>query len=456
VTSRRVLAVRRLSGRSSDPLLAAAVLVDRYGLAVLASREPNAAYGRFSFVAAEPDAEVTSIDPFAGGPAESDAGPFGFAPRFIGVVPFEARRPALERPAWSKPDTRPKPALTAVRWLRYPAVVVFDHARDEVHVVGESDGAARDLETRVVGAASSLGPRAAFRLQVGCAEDDAAHITRVARAIELIRAGDLYQVNVARRLDLTLTNARGGRPGPMETLAVFAALVDGAPSPFGAFLAMPDGARVLSTSPELALAADRGPGGASFGALVTEPIKGTRPRGADAAADARLAAELDADPKERAELAMIVDVERNDLARVCARGSVEVAGPPRVVTHATVHHRVAVVRGLARPDVSREEVLEALLPSGSVTGAPKVRAMEVIAALESARRGLYTGALGYAGWDGSMRLAMAIRTAVLEPSGAGAYGVGGGIVVDSDPRRELEETLWKSLQLQRIIHPEPA
>ena len=107
---------------------------------------------------------------------------------------------------------------------------------------------------------------------------------------------------------------------------------------------------------------------------------------------------------------MIVDVERNDLARVCERGSVEVAGEPRVVSHRTVHHRVATVRGRTRPGVSREEVLRAMLPSGSVTGAPKVRAMEIIARLESARRGVYTGAFGYAGHDGSMRLAMAIRT----------------------------------------------
>ena len=158
--------------------------------------------------------------------------------------------------------------------------------------------------------------------------------------------------------------------------------------------------------------------------------------------------ELDQDPKELAELTMIVDVERNDLGRVAIPGSVRVTSPPRVVTHRTVHHRVACVAARARPDVSRDDVLRALLPSGSVTGAPKVRAMEVIAALEPRRRGLYTGAIGHVAHDGSLTLSMAIRTAVLRGD-EGEYWTGGGIVADSDPEREVEETRWKALQLQR-------
>jgi len=183
-----------------------------------------------------------------------------------------------------------------------------------------------------------------------------------------------------------------------------------------------------------------------FSALATEPIKGTRPRGGDADQDEALARELDADPKERAELAMIIDVERNDLGSVCQVGSVDLAVPPQVVTHRTIHHRKARVVGRARSDVSRTQVLEAMVPSGSVTGAPKVRAMEVIRQLEDQRRGLYTGGLGFVAHDGSVTLTMAIRTLVLRGD-RGYYWTGGGIVADSDPVVERQETAWKALQV---------
>jgi anthranilate synthase component 1 len=146
---------------------------------------------------------------------------------------------------------------------------------------------------------------------------------------------------------------------------------------------------------------------------------------------------------------MIVDVERHDLGRVAAPGSVRVIRAPAVVTHRTVHHREAWIAARVRAGVRRDEVLRAVLPSGSVTGAPKVRAMEVIATLEARRRGLYTGGIGYVAHDGSVSLAMAIRTGVVRPDGEGEYLSGGGIVWDSDPRRELEETRWKALQLAR-------
>ena len=126
--------------------------------------------------------------------------------------------------------------------------------------------------------------------------------------------------------------------------------------------------------------------------------------------------------------------------------------PPHVVTHRTIHHRVATLVGLARPEVTREDVLRAMLPSGSVTGAPKIRAMEVIRSLEPTRRGLYTGALGYQAHDGSMLLSMAIRTAVFRADGvSGEYCVGGGIVVASSPERELAETQWKAAQLRALL-----
>jgi anthranilate/para-aminobenzoate synthase component I len=199
---------------------------------------------------------------------------------------------------------------------------------------------------------------------------------------------------------------------------------------------------VVAASPELCLSLDAG------GTARTRPIKGTRPRHADRERDRELARELDLDPKERAELAMVIDVERSDLGRVARPGSVRLVEEPRVESHPGVHHRVATVEAALRAGVSRTELLSAMLPSGSVTGAPKIRAMEVIAELEPVRRGLYTGAFGVLGQDGGLELAMAIRVLTLQGS-RGRYFSGGGIVADSNPAREVEETLWKASALVR-------
>jgi anthranilate/para-aminobenzoate synthase component I len=205
---------------------------------------------------------------------------------------------------------------------------------------------------------------------------------------------------------------------------------------------------VAGSSPELFLDLS------ASGRLLTGPIKGTRPRGADAVSDRAFRRDLSSDPKEQAELMMVVDVERNDLGRVARTGSVRVLGPPRVETFGNVHHRVARVTARLAQGVSRNALLEATLPSGSVTGAPKIRAMEVIAELESERRGLYTGAVGSLGYDGTLRLAMAIRT-LTRRGGVAHYFAGGGIVADSVVEREVTETRWKAAQLERLLGPDP-
>jgi anthranilate/para-aminobenzoate synthase component I len=432
----------------ADAIEIARALSDRPGLAVLASASAAADRGRFSYVAADPDGASAQLDPFEGSPA-SAPGPLAGAPRFFGVLPYEAARARMERLAWVPGERRPEPLVRSVAWLRYPAVLVIDHERGTVTAVGASISACRDLCRRAESGAARAPDDASFTFAAADTEDPELHGARVRRAIELIHAGDLYQVNLARRIRLAL-RAQGGASISEAALAWFRSFLARAPTPFGALCVTARGEIVASSSPELFLDASAGESPDGFGELVTEPIKGTRPRGRDAAEDAALAEALASDDKERAELAMIVDVERNDLSRVAVRGSVAVDGPPRVVTLRTVHHRVARVRARARPDACRREVLEAMLPSGSVTGAPRVRAMEVIASLEPMRRGLYTGALGYAAHDGSMRLAMAIRTAVFDAAGDGEYLVGGGIVADSDPEREVEETRWKARQLGEL------
>ncbi len=363
-------------------------------------------------------------------------------PRWIGVLPYEALR--VERPGRvAAGPERPPPHLSEPVWHRYAALAVVE--RGVVSVVGDDAAAVEALAARLEQAGPRGEPAKALRVELDAPEPREHHVARIRAALELIGRGELYQVNLARRFTMSV---RGSSVDLLERL------VEATRAPYAALLALDDaGVEVLATSPELLLATE--PRTARGVLAVTSPIKGTRPRAAegDRDGDAAEARALDADPKERAELAMILDVERNDLGRVAVAGSVRLREPPHVVSHPTVHHRVATVEGLLREGVGRGELLRAFLPSGSVTGAPKVRAMEVIAELEPHRRGLYTGGLGVVRHDGGLTLAMAIRTLTRRGSEA-HYFAGGGIVADSDPEREVEETLWKAAQLERVAGPE--
>jgi anthranilate/para-aminobenzoate synthase component I len=217
-----------------------------------------------------------------------------------------------------------------------------------------------------------------------------------------------------------------------------AALRARAPAPFAAFLDAADGgAALVGNSPERFLALD------GRGAVETRPIKGTREVGADARA-ALLASE-----KDRAEHVMIVDLERNDLGRVCETGSVEVEGVARVLDLPTVHHLVSTVRGRLRADVGLAALLAATFPGGSITGAPKRRAMQIVDALEPCARGPYTGATGWLGVAGDLDLAVAIRTALVS-AGRFSLSLGGGIVADSTPEGEWAETEVKARAFERL------
>lgn len=358
-------------------------------------------------------------------------------PRWVGLLPYEALRGA-ERGSARHPgglgaaacDRRPPPLSAEIRWARYGAVVLA--APGTARVVGDDPAAVSELVRALARpAAAPQLPRLTPR---GPMEPDAVHADRVRAALEHIARGDLYQVNLARRSTFSVS----GHP-----LLVQRALGPVADAPFAAALEQ-EGLGVVSASPELFLdlRPDR--------TVRTRPIKGTRPRHADPDRDRALALELDASEKERAELAMVIDIERNDLGRLATPGSVVLERPPEVVSHATVHHREAVVRASLRPEVTRAALLEATLPSGSVTGAPKLSAMELIAELEAYRRGLYTGALGYLGHDGGLRLSMAIRVLVSR-DGEAHYFAGGGIVAESEPAAEVAETNWKAAQLAALL-----
>lgn len=446
-----------------DPLAIAFRLrdakADRIALLHASDRTP-APFARYSFITCDPDRETHAIDPWTDDPdlpPEKVVGTFRSVPRWIGILPYDAFR-HLERPAWVRPDIR-SPALVAKPlWLRYPACIVVEHTEGRVFAVGSAKIWVNKLIERLGRAPLEDSrftiSRTPARIEVAESEAPSLHIDRVRAAKDLIARGDLYQVNLARRLGVALVQG--------ESLDLYARMSAAAPSYFGACLQLSRDLAVVSTSPELLLRAETSaPQGTetksantsmnpyAFERLSTCPIKGTRPRGAGADADRKLLQELDKDPKENAELTMIIDVERNDLGRVARPGSVKVIRGPEVVTHRTLHHREALLTAHTNNSVSRRDVLEAMLPSGSVTGAPKVRAMEVIANLEAHRRGLYTGGFGLVGHDGSMTLAMAIRTVVLQGA-QGEYFTGGGIVADSDPHRELEETRWKAIQLEKV------
>jgi para-aminobenzoate synthetase component 1 len=248
----------------------------------------------------------------------------------------------------------------------------------------------------------------------------------VERVIEFIRAGDVFQVNLAQRLNVGL------REHPS---VIYQRLCKQSPALYGAYLAWHDFA-LICNSPELFLRIES-PDSAGYRRVITRPIKGTRPRlpGLDT--------QLRHSTKDQAELNMIVDLLRNDLGRVCRTGSVKVESPPAVEAHATVFHGVATIAGSIRPDVSFVDLLKAVFPGGSITGAPKIRAMQVIDQLEPVRRGPYTGAIGYLNPDGSMQFNIAIRTMIVANSLV-HIPIGAGIVADSDPADEYAETLVKA------------
>jgi anthranilate/para-aminobenzoate synthase component I len=318
-------------------------------------------------------------------------------------------------------DARPSADRAPIAWIaELSAWVAFDGDGPRSH--GHTESLLSRLDQVEL---ASIEP-----IALGSRTDRDAHRAQLASVRESILDGDVYLVNVARAL-----HSDGSVSDPQ-----LAARVARSMAPFAALL-RGDGSTVAAMSMERALRWDR-----ASRSLETGPIKGTRPRDADPARDRAFADELSASEKERAENVMAVDVHRNDLGRVAEPGSVTVESLCAVESHAFVHHLVSTVRAVAREGAGAREVLEAMLPVGSVTGAPKRAAMMTIAALELEQRGLYTGVYGAIEPDGSMDLAVAIRTIVADARGA-HYGSGGGIVIDSDPEHEWRELEWKERAL---------
>jgi len=305
----------------------------------------------------------------------------------------------------------------------YPEMLVFDHTDHSWWETGElSNHLSLADEPRVeIGGFTASTERGEF-------------IRGVGRIKEWIAAGDIYQVNLSQAFTAEVTG------GPL--FGLYEALRDASPAPMAAWLSL-DGKEVLSSSPETFLKiSGRG--------IETRPIKGTRPRFSDPDEDRRSAYELQTSPKEIAELVMITDLLRNDLGQACEFGSVEVSEMLQLETLAQVHHLVSTVKGTLRPETDAIDALAACFPGGSITGAPKKRAMEIIRELEDRPRGIYCGAIGWFGSNGESSFNIAIRTLVREGNKL-VYQVGAGIVADSDPEKEYEETLHKAAGIRLAV-----
>lgn len=321
------------------------------------------------------------------------------------------------------------PVLPMAMAVRCPAAVIRDHVERCTYLMCEMPRAGeriaqmrRDLTAGAI----------TVRREVSCAvQEDAAErfLAGVERVLEYIRAGDVFQVNLSRGW---LAELREDVPAHV----LYAALRSSNPAPFAGLMTLPSGCAVLSSSPERLVEVRRG-------MVSTRPIAGTYPRSDDPIRDDAWSRELLAHPKERAEHVMLIDLERNDLGRICQTGSMQVSELMTLESYRHVHHIVSEVRGRLRADVTPGQVIRAVFPGGTITGCPKVRCMQIIAELEQAARGAYTGSMGYLSRDGSMDLNILIRTMVQDGRQV-RLRAGAGVVADSNPARELAETRAKA------------
>ncbi len=437
------------------------VLVDRFGRNhlsfVLDSAQSNDGLGEWSFFGAEPFQIVT------GGladlrkamqPHQIEAHPeIPFTGGAVGYLSYDYGR-RLETLASLAEDDRRIPDMhfglyDGVAALNHETGVLFlvghDFSRTANAVIerlraivwagpvttatGSRKHATTAATSRAIMTSNSPNRRSEWKWNLSCAD----FCTAVQRVREYIASGDVYQVNLSQR-------ARCAYDG--DSVALYQALRLGNPAPYGAYLDLGDW-QLISTSPEQFLQK-------TGRQLETRPIKGTRPRGIDAAGDRQNEAALRVSKKDRAELLMIVDLERNDLGRVAEFGSVQVEGLYQLERYAKVIHQTARVKATLAERKDIYDALAAIFPGGSITGAPKIRAMQIIEELEPTRRGVYCGSIGYIGFDGDAEFNIAIRSLHLK-DGQLDYQVGGGIVWDSDPQDEYQETLDKARAIRETI-----
>jgi len=415
-----------------DPLDACARLSELPNLVFLDS-SARGTLGRYSFLTADPIALVGHTgDPLAA--ARALLAPHHRAP-LPGLPPFQGGIAGYVGYDWGAQQERVRRPTSArdvpdAGLGLYDWVIAWDHLQARAWIVAwgpQRLAWARErltVPTNAPRAVTSLPPPSSLTSNFTRFEFEVA----VRRIRDYIAAGDVYQVNLAQRFQ---------SPCAGPSLDLYRRLRARSAAPFGAYLALGP-VTIASISPERFVRLD-----ARTRAAEARPIKGTRPRGTTPAEDAALAQALTASEKDRAENVMIVDLLRNDLGKVCHPGSVRAPQLYALESHPTVHHLVSTVTGVLGDQADAFDLLRAAFPGGSVTGAPKIRAMEIIAELERAPRGVYCGAIGYVSATGDMDLNIPIRTVVLH-DGVASFHAGAGIVWDSDPAAEYDETLAKA------------
>ncbi len=362
---------------------------------------------------------------------ETGKAPFPFATGFAGYYGY-GLKDAIEPPAQAKTNRARKtlalPVPDCVAGL-YDPVFVHDCVEKKGWLASRTGDKARLKAFRRAlseKAPEQKAPPAPLFRGFASNITKEEYLAAIARAKDYISAGDIYQINISQRLET---------PWDGDPFTLYAGLLKARPAPFSSFFDY-GSFQVVSNSPERLLKV-------TDGTAETCPIKGTRPRGKTPEEDRAHIEELGSNMKERAEHVMIVDLERNDLGRISIAGSVEVSAFEAIETYPALHHMVSTIRGRLRPGMDAPAALKAVFPGGSITGAPKIRAMEIIDELEASPRGVYTGGIGWIDMAGDMDISMAIRTAVCV-NGSVFLNVGGGIVADSMAEDEYEETLLKA------------
>lgn len=417
---------------------AAFIALKKLGRAFLFSGS-RATGKRHSFAGAGPllalDA-AQGADPFESmanalsGPNEK--GPFPFNSGVVGYLSYDLKDMTEPSKIFKdKSGLGIPPFMAGV----YEPVFVYDHQDKKGFLVSAHasqervDDFLRILQGAAPFKAAAIGKAEGFSSDVS--RDD--YISAVVKAKEYIAAGDIYQINVSHRLSIKWQG---------DPFSLYMKLLETHPAPMSSYMDFGD-FQVISNSPERLLRINDG-------VAETSPIKGTRPRGKMKSEDQELIEELRASRKERAEHVMIVDLERNDLGKVSLAGTVEVSAFEEVETYPHLHHMVSTIRGTLKPGMNPALALKALFPGGSITGAPKVRAMEIIDELEMSARSIYTGSIGWFDFAGDAEASIAIRTAVYK-DGILYLNVGAGIVADSDPESEYEETMLKAQDFLKVL-----
>tara|TARA_R110000868_G_scaffold33623_3_gene121953 strand:+ start:3773 stop:5167 length:1395 start_codon:yes stop_codon:yes gene_type:complete len=421
--------------------------------------------GRWSFIALDPFETLTQSAVEATAPFDllkaklnafalpaPDASHPPFTGGAAGFFAYDLARYLEKLPPVAAPFAIDDQHLPIIALGLYDTVIAFDMNARRACLVSnglpEPNPAARDarakaraaaLRQRIETAVPSpiTGPRP-HDVKITANFTRAAYETAVARIVDMIRAGDLFQANLTQRFDADLSEGD-------TAYALYLRLRALSPAPFSSFFNFGKGA-LVSSSPERFLTCRNGE-------VETKPIKGTRPRGQTRDEDALLAAELLASEKDRAENVMIVDLLRNDLSRVCDDDSVKVKSLCTLESFANVHHLVSTINGTLREGQTALDLLTHAFPGGSITGAPKPKAMEVIATLEPTTRGPYCGAIGYLGFDGSMDTSIAIRTMIVQDRHV-TFQAGGGITAQSDPADEYDESVTKARAMMTALSGE--